>query len=45
MGANRLRWLIMTPLLRPVVPDVNRITDSASRSAHSAQGSLQTEVL
>ena len=44
MGANRLRWLSMTPLLRPVVPEVNRITDKASRSGHSLPVSLQAEV-
>ena len=35
MGANRFFWLSMTPLLWPVVPEVNMMAIRASRSLHS----------
>ena len=45
IGAKRFFWLSMTPLLRPVVPEVKRMRESASRSSQSAHLSLQAEVL
>ncbi len=45
IGAKRFFWLSMTPLLRPVVPEVNRITLSASTSGHSSPASLHALVV
>ena len=35
MAANRFFWLSITPLLRPVVPEVNMIKAIAARSSTS----------
>ena len=39
MALNRFFWLSMTPLLRPVVPEVNMIKARAERSSTSVTSS------